>query len=263
MGGLSGKGKSYKTVGRLVAKLITAELAAVDESGYVVLKSWQDLQTRFEFKRFHFHRVEFNEECKIEYVMYSVVIKEQAAKQARACQIRIASNQYLKHEWQSVAGSSVMARDVAHHQLACFVSAGRTYAQEQHYLLSLRYYKKEEELVRGDTATSTRKFNRMFGYKGHGSFTYMKRKLRDNGYVRVEHRIHKLRNGIATNAESRRTRLGFVRWDNEERVLELIQPDYIEPVSLAQLPEAMIERKKAREQFVKLMAMAEAERKKG
>lgn len=249
----AGVGKSPKTIRRLLAKLESANLIALHGKTYT-LASWEAIKERFDFKRINFHWVMFSPDCKLEYIMFSIVIKEQEAKQRKACAIRLQSNQYVKQEWATVAGPGCNAENVAHHQLACFLSGGKMYSAEQHYLLSLKYYDRQQELLRGDTATSTRKFNRMLGYSGHGSFTYIKRQLRQGGYVHIEHRVHDLRNGLATSTQARKVRLGFVKWNEAEHKLQLVMPDVIAPVSLMQLPEALAERKRQKDLMTKMWA---------
>lgn len=233
-------GRSVKTIKRRLARLqelglITCQLYR----GYDAC-SWDKLRERFGIKHAHFYHIQNKKHIRLYDILDKKVESEKQKQCSVACNNRVKFNTYIRQSYEEVAGKFNRLH-LAHHQLQLLLNGGQHYPDDFAYIFNTRYrgqYKNaDDKKLRGDTALSSRTLTKLYGYKGHGTMAYKKRKWQRLGLCDVFSRRVEVPNGIYTTVEARKHRLGFMRFDRQKGVLELIMPDLIVDAPIKALDE--------------------------
>jgi hypothetical protein len=230
--------RSTKTINRRINALIGIKWLHKCGHGYEAI-SWSDLASKYHIRHKHFYYVKIQEHVKLEYILQSKVIAEKKSQCKAAFNYRLSNAQSFKDEMKPVTGS-VSSEAVATHQRQFFLVGGRGYSSEAKETLSTIYLRKESKMLRGDTNVSSGTLKMIFAKRGHGSIAYKKRRLQYLGLIEVRKQTFNIDNGIHTTKASRRTRLGFVKWNETDQQLQLIQPDDIQVLGIMGLSERFL-----------------------
>lgn len=223
--------RSTKTIWRRIDELIGLGWLRRKGSGdYLEHISWNYFRERYHIE--HSRRYYFTpcQRVQLEYLIKAKVIKEKQDN------IRFGYKAHVRRETirakmiQQVSGS-LKAEAVAEHQLTNFLTEGKVYDPDTRYALSLQYTKRSKgEQLNGDLHFNYRTGTRIFGYQSDGGYAVLKRRLEQLGVIYRECRRVVVEKGTNTTTAARKTRLGFVKFDEEKRTLWLIRPDAIEVI---------------------------------
>lgn len=223
-------GRSEKTIERRLDQLARAGLLErTGRKGLVCTPiSWDKIRERYGIKHSHHYHIRFVEGVPIEYILKAKVFQDKEAHCKKGFIAQIEGNRIRKEVIEGVSGDAY-SDTVAKHQLDCFYSEGRKFQQDEAYALSTNYYHrdKKEKMLRGDMAINYGTIKRIFGYSGNGSVAKMKRCLQEKGVISVTKRVLNLPKHTITTTAARTTRLGFVKFNEDIRELQLIMPDSI------------------------------------
>lgn len=225
--------RSTKTINRRVEELqALGWLRRAGESDiYLEHVSWDVLRERYHIE--HSRRYYFTpcQRVQLEYLIKAKVIKEKQDNIRFGYKAHV-RRESIRAEMIQQVSVSLKAEDVAEHQLRNFLTEGRAYDSDARYALSLQYNKRSEgEQLNGDLHFNYRTGTRIFGYQSDGGYAVMKRRLEQLGVIYRENRRVKVDKGTNTTTAARKTRLGFVKFDEEERTLWLIRTDAIEVIA--------------------------------
>ncbi len=215
-----------RTNKRRISTLIEHGFLRPDASGHLHAISWNDLRERYNLLHTKFYIIPISQHVQLEYFIKAKVIAEKKQHCQLGYQANLKRNALRKEMIKEVCGS-VKPDSVAEHQLECFIKEGRGYTEDAEYILSMQYRNRKETFLNGDLEINYKTGTKVFGYQSNGGFAALKRSLKAKGVISVQPRRTTLARGTHTTVKSRKTRLGFVLWNEKERIVELIQPDKI------------------------------------
>ncbi|MCW5907330.1 MAG: hypothetical protein KIS94_05690 [Chitinophagales bacterium] len=234
--------RSTKTIKRRLAYLQSRDLVRAHHlRGYDCL-SWRALARDYAIPHQHFYHIKNSA-----YVhLYDIIDKKVESEKQKQCSVairnRVKSNRYTQEIIEEVSGSRFYPEALAEHQLNYLLSGGRSHAHcdDAQYVLSTHYTqayndREKEKKLRGDTALCSRSLTKLYGYSGHGTMAYKKRKWQRLGLCNVFQRVFTIPNGIYTTKASRKHRLGFIRFNTANGLTELVMPDLISDNPLGNL----------------------------
>lgn len=201
--------------------------------------SWDQLRELFKIPHEHFYHIKNKQHVHLYDIIDAKAENEKQKQCAIAFHNRVNANPLVSEVVNEVAGR-ISCGAVAHHQLTYFLTKGKAYRTEDaDVVLSTQYRAnwadKEEKILRGDTALSSRTLSKLYGLKGHGSIAYKKRKWMRLGLCNIDERKYHVAPGLYTRGRNRKTRLGYVWFNPSVGHLELIMPDLITHLPLSSL----------------------------
>lgn len=250
------------SVSKLSVKQIERRLDDLQQLGWLTSHiqrghdaiSWDSLCQKYGIAHKHFYQVPV--ECilpgqRLYKILVSKVKFEKITECERAYRARVKHNKPLKETLDEVAGNAFNAKAVAYHQLRCFAFEGVLYDDDSRYVLSTHFTSKEEKILRADVQLNYCSWSNLLGFKSRGGYAKLKRGLVKGGFIDTEHRITDLP-GHTSRASRKQNRQGFVRFNTQRDVLQLIQCD-----SIAVLPlKGLTERHEFRKEHTKPSAPA-------
>lgn len=220
--------RSAKTIKRRIETLIDCKWLRIDQSGLHAI-SWETLREQYGIRHYRFYHLKPCKTVQLEYLIKAKIFHEKK----QHCKIGYKAHlqrEKLRAEMIEQVSGSLSSEAVAEHQLHCFVSAGQMYDDDSRYALSLQYTRRDEEHLHGDLEINYKTTTRIFGYQSDGGAAYMKRTLQRKGVIQITARRIDLGNGKHTTLKSRKTRLGFVLWNEDLRKLQLVMPDRVDVI---------------------------------
>ena len=220
--------RSAKTIQRRIALLVEEKWLRPQPDGLHPI-SWETLREQYAIRHYRFYHLKPCKTVQLEYLIKAKIFHEKK----QHCKIGYKAHlqrEKLRAEMIEQVSGSLSSEAVAEHQLHCFVSAGQMYDEEARYALSLQYTRRDQEHLHGDLEINYKTTTRIFGYQSNGGAAYMKRTLQRKGVIEVTSRRIDLGRGKHTTLRARKTRLGFVLWNEDERKLQLVMPDKVEVI---------------------------------
>lgn len=220
--------RSAKTINRRIKYLIGQKWLRAQPDGLHAI-SWETLREQYGIKHYRFYHLRPCHTVQLEYLIKAKIFQEKK----QHCKLGYKAHlqrEKLRAEMIEQVSGSLSSETVAEHQLHCFVSAGKLYDQDARYALSMQYTRRDEEHLNGDLEINFKTTTRIFGYQSYGGAAYMKRTLQRKGVIQVTSRRINIANGTHTTLKSRKTRLGFVLWNQDERKLQLVMPDKVQVI---------------------------------
>lgn len=214
-----------RTIKRRISLLIELKLLRKEADGLHAI-SWNDLRERYELEHTKFYQIPISKHVQLEYFVKAKVINEKKQHCEHGFRATRKRENIRAEVIKEVCGSA-SAEAVAEHQLNHFVNEGAGYAGDADWALSMLYKKRDTTFLNGDLEINYRTGTRIFKYNSDGGFAALKRSLKAKGVISVEQRRVALKRGTHTTTAARKTRLGFVKWNEELRRVELIRPDKI------------------------------------
>lgn len=234
--------RSTKTIKRRLITLLNEGLLQRVATGLVPI-SWDKLRERYKIQHEHFYHIKQVENVQLEYMLKAKVFQDKE-QHCRLGFIAQREGNRIRKEVLKQVSNSLDCESVAMHQLECFHSEGKRYDDDEAYALNTYYHRKDDKVLRGDLAINYFTIHKMFGYKSYGGVAKLKRYLEGKGVISVRKRKETLTKHTHTTNASRITRLGFVKWNKEQRIVELIMPDLIAVTATANVSTLHLQRQK-------------------